>query len=160
MANHIWLAFADGQYLFHLKNKRIAEVEAKCKAGLGDIYARTMTGVYLDTEGQWTVIPQEAKWFNSELVEVVRQGIIGGGKGIVDGTDVIVTEWRANELINHYLDEQPRIELWRIAVPILHATFEGYEEPKKEEPPMEGASSQHETSDTTASSEATATLDT
>lgn len=158
MANSIWLEFADGQYFFHLKNKRIDEVETKCQAGLGDIYARTLTGCYQDTDGEWVVMPTEARWKNAELVEVVRQGLIGGGKCVVDGDEKVVPDFRVNALIASYLEDRPRIELWKIAASVLHATMEGYEPPKKEEPVAPAGLDQSE--HTTASSDLTDTPDT
>jgi len=127
VANHIWLEFGDGTYLFHLKNKRIDEVESKTGASLGDIYARSLSGVYRDTDGIWVVNPIEARWKNSELVEVVRQGFIGGGKAKVDDVDKDVKDFEVNRLIQSYLDERPRVELWKLAASGLHATMEGYE---------------------------------
>lgn len=133
MPNFIWLEFADGSYLAHLKNKRIDEVEVKCGAGLGDIYARTQTGVYMDSDGELTIQPYEAKWKNSELVEVVRQGFIGGGRAIVDGAEKKIETFHVNHLLSSYLDERPRVELWKLAAAILHATMEGYKAPGEAE---------------------------
>jgi hypothetical protein len=147
MANSIWLAFADGEYFAHLKNKRIAEVEAKCEAGLGDIYGRSMSGMYRDTEGEWVIQPFEAKWRNAELAEVVRQGFIGGALCKIDGEEKPVTPHRINELLINYLDEQPRIELWKLAAAILHATMEGYEAPGEAVAPAKGAAGDSQSSD-------------
>ena len=127
MPNHIWLNFGDGVYLAHLKNKRIDAVETVTGAALGDIYARSLTGMYRDTDGEWIVQPLEAKWSNKELVEVVRQGFIGGAKCIIDGVEKPVNDFQVNSLIASYLDERPRVELWKLASAILFATMEGYE---------------------------------
>lgn len=127
MPNHIWLNFGDGVYLAHLKNKRIDAVETVTGAALGDIYARSLTGMYRDVDGDWIVQPLEAKWSNKELVEVVRQGFIGGAKSIIDGVEKPVNDFQVNGLIASYLDERPRVELWKLASAILYATMEGYE---------------------------------
>jgi hypothetical protein len=127
MPNHIWLNFGNGVYLAHLKNKRIDAVESVTGASLGDINARSMSGVYRDTDGAWIVLPSEAKWSNKELVEIVRQGFIGGGKAIIDGVEKPINDFQVNDAISHYLDERPRVELWKLAAAILHATMEGYE---------------------------------
>lgn len=139
MANSVWLEFADGTYLFHLKNKRIDEVERVTGAGLGDIYARAMTGAYRDTDDEWVIMPMEAKWKNAELVEVVRQGFIGGAKAVIDGDERKVESFHVNHLLQSYLEDRPRVELWKLAVAGLHATMEGYESPGEAEAPEQGA---------------------
>lgn len=139
-----WYSLADGEYCLRLVGKRIREVEAKLKTGLGDIYARTNTGVYLDADGSIVLIPQEAKWRDSELIEVLRQAIIGGGRCIVDGDEKTVSDYRANQIIDHYIDGFPRKKLWEMAAAVLNDTFEGYEEPKKAEPPKAEALNESE----------------
>lgn len=129
MANSIWLEFADGQYFAHLNNKRINEVETKTGFNLGDIYSRTMVGMYRDTDDEWVIQPFEAKFSNREIVEVIRQGFIGGGKAIVDGVEKKIEAFHVNHLINSYLEDRPRVEAWKLAAAILHATMEGYESP-------------------------------
>ena len=136
MANSIWLNFADGEYLFHLKSKRISEVEEACKAGLGEIFARTYKGVldYTDDDGLPAVYAYEAGWKTNELATVFKQAMIGGGKCVVDGEEKDVGEYRANQLIQNYLENEPLEKLWQLAAAILGATFKGYETPKKAEP--------------------------
>jgi len=125
--NHVWLEFGDGQWLFHLKNKRIDAVETATGTAFGDIYARSLSGMYRDIDGDWVCMPTEAKWKNSELVEVIRQGFIGGARKIVDGEESEVKDFHVNHAIQSYLDERPRVELWKLAAAGLHATMEGYE---------------------------------
>lgn len=127
MANSIWLEFADGTYLAHLKNKRIDELERVTNANYADIHARLLTGVYRDTDGELTVFPLEAKWSNKEAVEIIRQGFIGGGKAKVNGEEKKVETFEVNALLNAYLDEAPRIEVWKLAAAISYATMEGHE---------------------------------
>jgi hypothetical protein len=145
MPNSIWLEFADGQYLAHLTNKRIDEIETKTGSNLGDIYSRTMSGIYRDTENELVIQPFEAKFSNREIVEVIRQGFIGGGKAVVDGVEKKIETFHVNHLINSYLEDQPRVEAWKIAAAILHSTMEGYESPGEveggEAPPSPTASS-------------------
>jgi hypothetical protein len=151
MSNSIWLEFADGQYLAHLKNKRIDAVETATGASFGDIWARSLTGTFL-FDGKWDLSPSEAKWKNNELVEVVRQAFIGGGKAIIDGETVAIESYHVNRALSSYLDDRPRIELWKLAAAILHATMLGYESGEAEAP-EKGANPK-------ASSDQKATLDT
>jgi hypothetical protein len=128
------LAFADGEYRFALGLSQIAELEKKCDAGIGRIFARTLAGRY--GMGENEVLPDQGDYRFGELVEIVRQGLIGGGSGRVDGTDVKVSSHRANELLQRYvLSTDTRMAVrstWALAASILHATIEGYEPPKAE----------------------------
>lgn len=136
MQTWIDLKFADGEYTFKLGLAQIAEIERKCDAGIGAIYARTLQGRY--GLGDADIMPTEGAYRFSDLVEVIRQGLIGGKHGTVDGTDVLVTSTRANELIaNYVLDGPDRMAMrqtWALAAAILAALIEGYSPPKKGEP--------------------------
>ena len=59
----IRLQFGDGEYLFRLPYKMLAELQHRCEAPFGTIYKRVLAGDY------------EAR----DLVETVRFGLIGGG---------------------------------------------------------------------------------
>lgn len=125
----IELPFADGKYLFKLGLGQIAELEAKCEAGIGRIYARTRAGRYGFQAGE--VLPEQGEYRWPELVEVVRQGLIGGATGMVDGVEVKVHAPRANDLVERYLIQatDQRIAMthvWALAYAVLHALIEGY----------------------------------
>lgn len=128
------IAFADGEYRFALGLQQISELEKKCDAGLGRIYARTLAARFGLKPDE--VVPTEAEYRFSELVEVIRQGLIGGGQGQVDGSEVKVSSIRANELVNAYLltpaTRNPVRETWALAAAILSALIEGYSPPKDE----------------------------
>jgi len=97
----VMLEFGDGEYLFKLPLKMIAELQDKCgKVGIGTIYRRVLTG---DFHGE-------------DLIETVRCGLIGGG---VPGPD-------ARKLIDRYCDAWP-LEIWhQHAMAILTACVQGY----------------------------------
>lgn len=133
----IELPFGDGKYLFKLGVGQIAELETKCDAGIGRIYARTRAGRYGFAPGE--ALPEQGEYRWPELVEVIRQGLIGGGSGIVDGADVTVHPPRANELVDRYLiqatDQRLAMtQVWALAYAVLHALIEGYAPPKKAAP--------------------------
>lgn len=121
---HIDLAFADGTYRCALGLEQVNELQEKCKAGIGAIYARVLQGRVSDdiTIGH----PAYAAYYQADLIETVRQGLIGGGQGIVDGVDVKVTSLRANELVERYLLPMPLVDQWNLAAAILYAKVEGY----------------------------------
>lgn len=137
MRTHIDLPFADGEYRFALGLAQIHELQTKCKAGIGAIYARVLQGRVPDDPSVGH--PLYAVYQVDDLYETVRQGLIGGGEGRVDGQTVTVTAMRANELVERYLHALPLAEVWELAAAILFAKIEGYapaldEAKKKAEP--------------------------
>ncbi len=134
---HIDLAFADGSYRFALGLEQINEIQTKAgNVGIGAIYARTVQGRMADdvTVGH----PAYGAYHIGDLIETVRQGLIGGGMGMVDGQEVKVGPMRANELVERYLMPMPLVEQWNLAAAILYAKIEGYED-KKKAPPKRAA---------------------
>lgn len=134
MQTHIDLKFADGTYTFALGLAQIHELQTKCKIGIGGLYARVIQGRLSEdiTVGH----PAYAAYHMDDLVEVVRQGLIGGGAGMVDGQEVKVGALRANELVERYLVPMPLVEQWNLAAAILFAKIEGFTPP---EPPKKKA---------------------
>ena len=121
---HIDLALADGTYRFALGLLQIHELQTKCGVGIGAIYARVVQGRVADdiTVGH----PAYAAYHLEDLRETIRQGLIGGGEGLVDGLAVKVSALRANELVERYLADMPLVEQWNLAAAILYAKIEGY----------------------------------
>lgn len=134
MQTWIDLRFADGEYSFRLGLAQISEIERRCDAGIGAIFARTSKGRYGFADGE--IVPEAAEYRFGELVEVIRQALIGGNAGIVDGNEVKVSSLRAGELIDRYVlavTDQRMIltEVWKLAYSILHALMHGYTPPPK-----------------------------
>lgn len=65
----IVLPFADGAYAFALFAGQIRELEEKADAGPMEIYRRLLTG----------------SWRMVDVVETIRLGLVGGGRGWVGG---------------------------------------------------------------------------
>lgn len=131
MRTDIDLAFADGEYRFALGLAQIHELQTKCKVGIGGLYARVLQG-RLTEDPTGGGHPQFAAYFVDDLTETVRQGLIGGGEGIVDGQPVKVSALRANELVQNYLIPMPLQEQWDLAAAILFAKISGYTPPDDE----------------------------
>jgi hypothetical protein len=137
MQTWVVLPFANGVYRFAYGLEQIKEIERLCDAGIGAIFARTSKGRYGFLEGE--IYPELAEYRFGELVEIIRQGLIGGGEGIVDGADTKVSSVRAGQLIECYLlgisDQRLAItQIWMVAYSALHALIHGYSPPKKDEP--------------------------
>src|SRR5690606_4877922 len=62
-----------------------------------------------------------------DVVEVIRQGLIGGCKGIVSGIDVEVSPLRASSLIDNYVDGEPLGDSHVTAKAIIAALYVGYD---------------------------------
>lgn len=132
-ATEIDLDFADGSYTFALRLPQLAELQEKCKAGIFAIYGRVMRGRYL-FEGEVVGLAHEGEAFSHDLFETCRLGLIGGGRGIVDGQEVKVSSGAAANLVARYLHDAPLREAWALAAAILSAKIEGYVPEKKAEP--------------------------
>ena len=138
MATSIDLPFADGIYSFRLGLAQIAELQAKCGVGIGGLYARLLRGRYvIDTLSLG--LTTEAEFHLADVIEPIRQGLIGGKRGEVDGQAVEVSSIAAARLVENYLCARdgtllvPLREAWNLAVAVMAALIEGYT-PKKAEP--------------------------
>jgi hypothetical protein len=138
------LDFADGSYTFKLPLKQIHELETKCReasgvpSGIGAIFARVLKGC-VPVNGEVMLVPGSAEFYVSDVVETLRQGLIGGGAGVVSGEDVKVTPALANRLIDTYVLERPLSDSWSAAASVLGACIIGYDPPKKDMPANERA---------------------
>ena len=94
------IAFGDGEYLFRLPLKWVAELEQACDAGIGSIYARVLTFQHN----------------SKELTEVIRCGLIGGG----------CEPARARQLVETYVDGFPLEEAHQLAIAVLAGCVHGY----------------------------------
>lgn len=129
MANFIDLDFADGEYRFALPLAQIDELQRKCGAGIGAIFARTIKGAHRVGD-ELILAPGQAEFYALDIIETVRQGLIGGKMGTVDGKTVDVTPPLAKRLVDNYVLGQPLSHAWELAVAILGAVIVGYEPPE------------------------------
>jgi hypothetical protein len=127
--NFIVLEWADGEYLFRLPAGQIAELQTKCGTGIGKIYSRLWSGRVLNRDGSVSFNPLEAAFQYEDIVETIRLGLIGGGKGMVNDTPVEVNPAKAMQLIRNYVHPRPLLENWQVAAAILSAFVQGYTDP-------------------------------
>lgn len=149
------LHFGDGEYLFDLKLPQLAELQEKCGSSIFAIYRRVMQGRYV-YEGEVVAFANEGDAFDRDLFETIRLGLIGGGKGLVDGQEVRVSALTAKALVERYCYPAPLRDSWAVAAAILSARIEGYVPPKKAEPAEAPASSKRTRKSTLARSSRTA----
>lgn len=128
--NTIELEFADGTYLFALPAPRIDELQTKCGIGIGGLFARVLKGCARIGD-QIVLAPAEAEFYRLDIVETIRQGLIGGNHGLVDEAEVTVSPVVANRLIANYVLDRPLSDSWSLAASILGACIVGYDPPKK-----------------------------
>lgn len=138
-ANTIDLEFGDGEYTCALGLEQIDELQRKCNIGIGGLFSRLLKGCVQDPSGQVVIIPAAAEFYAIDIIETLRQGLIGGGKGIVNGAEVKVTPVLANTLIKNYVLARPLADHWSMAASILGACIVGYDPPKKDGPAGERA---------------------
>lgn len=134
MQASIELEFADGEYTFALPIPQINELQTKCGTGIGGLYARLYKGAMLNEKMEVVLLPHLAEFHVLDIVETIRQGLIGGGRGMVNGSPVAVTPAIANRLIEHYVAGKPLQPNWAIAAAVLSACIHGYDPPKKAGP--------------------------
>lgn len=123
----ISLTCFDGSYEFQLLYAGILEVETKAGVGFGAVYGQIVRGIYHTGEDAIS-LPTEGTFTPAVLLEVIRQGLIGGNKCTVDGIEAQVSPARANSLIERYLSPLNGgtiKEAWNLAAAIVHAAFEG-----------------------------------
>jgi hypothetical protein len=141
--NTIELEWADGIYVFALPLERIDELQRKCSIGIGGLFNRLLKGCLKDpVTGKVFVNPAAGEFYAVDIIETLRQGLIGGGKGEVDGLQVNVTPILTNQLIKSYVLDRPLSDNWPVAVSVLTACIMGYEPPKKDGPAEERAEPQ------------------
>jgi hypothetical protein len=130
----ISLPFGDGVYDFRLGLAQINEVQTRSNAGIGEVFARLIAGRYFKVTPAGEIAigdPAQAQYRIEDIVGVIRQGLLGGGRGMVDGVEVKVDAARANTLIDNYVlgASCPIKDAWALAAAIMTVAVEGYEPP-------------------------------
>lgn len=113
MQTDLTLDWADGSYNFKLPWAACAELERKGNAGIQAIYERVMIG----------------QAHLADVVEAIRQGLLGGAGGTVDGQTVECKPQVVAALIERYVtgpEARPFNESWNLAKAILSAFIVGY----------------------------------
>ena len=132
----IQLEFADGVYNFRLTLQGINEIQNRCNAGIGEVWSRLYAS-RLNFMGEDAGIPsnlqtgENARFRVEDLIEPIRQGLIGGGSGEVDGQTVKVSALQANRLIDNYVVAEPLQDAWSLSYAIVASCIEGYDVPDK-----------------------------
>lgn len=114
MQLNLVLDWADGSYDFRLTWAACAEIERKGEAGIQSIYERVMVG----------------QAHLADVAEIIRQGLLGGAGGTVDGQAVECKPAVVEALIKRYVtgeDMRPFTESWNLAKVILHTFMVGYQ---------------------------------
>lgn len=146
--NSIDLKFGDGEYTFALPLPQISELQRKCDIGIGGLFARVLKGATL-VRGEVVLDPHQAQFYALDVIETIRLGLIGGGKGVVNGEEVKVTPVLATKLVDAYLLGHPLKDGWNMAAAVLGACILGFEPPKKDQPGEDRApETDNETTDT------------
>jgi len=113
--------------------RQIAELQTKCGAGVGAIYARLHAGRYLNRMNAVVLNPLEAGFKYEDITETIRLALIGGNEGLVAGEQIQVSPTKAMQLVRDYVHSRPLLENWKVASAILSAFLIGYSDPEKTE---------------------------
>ncbi|MHA6646405.1 gene transfer agent family protein, partial [Mesorhizobium sp. A623] len=95
--------FGDGDKVFALKPELVFELERKAGAGIGALYAKFMG----------------AQFHFTDILEIIRLGLIGGGMSPAD----------AQIQIDTYAKPRPILETYPLAFDILETLWSGNPEP-------------------------------
>lgn len=135
MQSTIDIDFADGLYTFALPLPQIDELQRKTGIGIGGLFNRVLKGCG-QIGNDVVQFPAHAEFYALDLVETIRQGLIGGNHAVVDGQEIKVTPGLANTLIQNYVapPARPLSDSWSLAASILGACVVGYDPPKKAKP--------------------------
>lgn len=132
------LACFDGEYEFQIGIKGCVAIEEKTGGRIGAIYGQVLRGRFMTEGGETFGAASEGDFGATALLEIVRQGLIGGGKGYSDGKEFPVSALKANMLIATYLDPSSGnnlTEAWNIAAAVMHALVEGVDAPDEQPAP-------------------------
>lgn len=130
MPNHRDIEFGDGTYTFRLRMREILAIEEKCRARIGAVHRHVLQGWYAPQDGAPFANPLQGDYGVLEIIEICRQGLIGGGRGFVDGREIEVGDHLATHLVRTYLEPDngnPLSKAWELAVVILQTALNGYE---------------------------------
>lgn len=130
MQTHRDIEFGDGDYTFRLRMREILAIEEKCKARIGAVHRHVLQGWYAPDGASAFANPLQGDYGVQEIIEICRQGLIGGGKGFVDGREIEVGDHLATHLVRTYLEPDngnPLSKAWELAVVILQTALNGYE---------------------------------
>lgn len=143
--------FGDGAYTLALPLKWIVECERACgqKDVNGILHAKSIYKIHAELEAGLGLIDNETPTYLgggqasvSDIREVLRCALIGGGLGMVAGQEIKVGPHKAVELVDTYLPNPVSgwVEGQHLAWAILDATIRGPQLKKKAEPEAESLS--------------------
>lgn len=107
------IEWADGSYNFKLSWAGAGEVERKAGCGISELFERVIVG----------------RSHVGVISETIRQGLLGGSGGTVDGQHFKPTGSQVNALLDRYVtgpDHLPVMENVTIAKAILYGFMVGY----------------------------------
>lgn len=141
-------AFADGRYLFDLKLPQLAELQEK-RGPIFQVHARVCSGCLF--EGSKLIINLGDNGAHAaDIFETIRLGLIGGGRGVVNGSEIEVSPLTALNLVERYCHEAPLVQNLQLAATIITGRVTGFVPPKKDEaatePPAPTASTSRKSS--------------
>jgi len=134
METAVELPFGDGTYRFWLPLPQIVALERKCAdTSLLVIEERLRASIGVDADGGFTFVGGGSAMI-ADVRETIRQALVGGNSGMVDGQEVEVGPITASQLTDQYVyPARPLSEGVVTAWRILHAAIHGAQLVKKKD---------------------------
>ena len=162
METRVEAAFAGGRYSFWLPMPRVVEIERGPQGFRHDKrYPVSIFQLYDEISGGLATHEGEPVYLGggraiiADARNVILQGLIGGGKALVDGQEIEVGSMRAAELVEaNTFPHSHAVETMYLAWTILNAAINGVQLKKKEAdegPPKPSRSRKGKSSPTAAS---------
>ncbi len=140
METRVELAFAGGRYNFWLPMARVVEIERgpqgfrhdkRYPISIFQLYDEIGGGL-AEHEGK-PIYVGGGRAIIADARNVILQGLIGGGKALVDGQEIAVGSMRAAELLEGYtFPQSDAVETIYLAWGILNAAINGVQVKKKQ----------------------------
>jgi hypothetical protein len=133
MNTDLTLDFAGGKFRFHLNDQQMHLLERGLSGQMGlpepplligPAYARLLQGRFI-RDGEEIASPAHAEFSATQISQIIRAGLVGGGGGDVGDKHISWDEYDVDSYIRRYISPMPLVERWDMALAIMGAAVEG-----------------------------------
>lgn len=130
MRTDVDIEFADGVYRFFLPLKPLIALEERFGSMAG-FEGKLRQAIGLNEKGQ-PIFAGGGEFEAAACREIIRSGLVGGGRALVDDGVIEVTPRLANGLLDQFVyPDRPMGEAAAVAWRVLAAAYYGHEEPRR-----------------------------
>lgn len=124
----IELEFGDGQFLFRLPPVYVDLIQKR--RGYDVTWPDGSTGKKPKPIGMIMQEIMSGQFDALDCIEIIKQGLIAGGRGVVAGEDVELNPTKARMMVEDIINTWPYEQVHLYASAILRACWYGYETPE------------------------------